>query len=582
MCNRYGILFFLLVLAKAHLLYGQATNIEITNPTAERILLGNFDPAEFAAGTPLAIETEWAQLLIDNLEPDSLKQYLLELNAFGNRNTGSDTVSSTFGMGAARRWAVSRMEEFSSRNNDRLQVGYVQFDEVVCGMDQHRNVLGVLPGTGILASEVILIEAHMDSRCADQCDVDCQADGMEDNGSGVALVLELARVMSKYSFDRSIAFMLTTGEEQGLIGAAALADYCVANEVNLVAVQNNDIVGGVICGNTASPPGCPGLNEIDSINVRLYSSNGDSKNFARYTKLGYDTHVAPLLQEPSIVNIMVGEDRTGRGGDHIPFRQRGYPAIRFTSANEHGDAGVSDPNYSDRQHTTEDVLGIDTDGDSVLDSFFVDFRYLYRNAVINGFTAGLITTAPEPPEAMDLERIDYRIGIQITDSLQRDSFTLGIRPTSGSTYWDTLIRVAAVDTIELDQERWSITVAYVDERGISSLHAHERSIRILVSDTEEFVEETKAIELLPNYPNPFDEATMLRVFVNRSVAAQEGTLVVHDRAGKQLANLPVSLSPGLHEVLYDFSNHNFVQGIYSYSLVVEGQILATQQMIYAY
>ena len=579
---RYGLVVMILVLAKAYTVFGQASNIQITNPVAERILRGDFDTNEFPAGDPLVIEDEWAQLLIDQLEPDSLKQYLLDLSAFGNRNTGSDTSSSSFGMGAARRWAAARMEEFSALNDNRLQVGYIQFDQNVCGMTQHRNVLGVLPGSGIYAGEVILIEAHMDSRCAVECDGDCPASGMEDNGSGVALVLELARVMSQYSFGRSIAFMLTTGEEQGLIGAEAFADYCVTNEVKLRAVQNNDIVGGVICGQTASPPGCPGLNEVDSINVRLYSNPGSHKNFARYTKNAYDTRVAPLLAHPSIINLMSAEDRTGRGGDHIPFRRAGYTAIRFTSANEHGDANVADPDYEDRQHTSDDVLGLDTDGDSVLDSFFVDFRYLSRNALINGFVAGLVSTAPEPPQDLMLDRIDSRVGIQITDSLQRDSFTLGVRLTSSSALWDTLIRVAAIDTIILDRDRWSIAVAYVDERGISSLYEHERTVRVLVSNTNEVVPEDEAVELLPNYPNPFDEATLLRVFVNRQLSVRAGFLVVHDRTGKQLVQLPIDLSPGLHEVLYDFSNHNYLQGIYSYSLVVEGQILATRQMVYAY
>jgi hypothetical protein len=580
---RYSFIIICLVLAKAHTLYGQAQNIEITNPTAQRILLGDFVANEFPGGEPLVVEDEWAQLLIDQLEPDSLKQYLFELNAFTNRNTGSDTTSTTFGMGAARRWAAARMEDFSSRNNNRLQVGYVQFDQAVCGMNQHRNVLGVLPGEGPYAEEVVLLEAHIDSRCDVECDVDCIADGMEDNGSGVALILELTRIMSKYTFGRTIAFMLTTGEEQGLIGAAALADYCVANEVKLRAVQNNDVIGGIICGQTASPPGCPGLNDIDSINVRLYSASGDSKNFARYTKLAYDTRVAPLLAEPSIINIMSAEDRTGRGGDHIPFRRNGYTAIRFTSANEHGDADVSDPNYSDRQHTSNDVLGLDTDGDSEIDSFFVDFRYLSRNALINGFTAGLVTTAPEPPQDLDLERIDFRIGIEITDTLQRDSFTLGVRRTSTSnSLWDTLIRVAAIDTIILSPDRWSISVAFVDDRGIPSLYDHESSVRVLVSSTSEGIVEDEAVELLPNYPNPFDEATLLRVFVNRQLAANSGLLVVHDRNGRKLTELPIDLSPGLHEVVYDFSNHNFVRGTYSYSLVVDGQILATRQMVYAY
>ncbi len=96
------------------------------------------------------------------------------------------------------------------------------------------------------------------------------------------------------------------------------------------------------------------------------------------------------------VSVMAAEDRTGRGGDHIPFRQRGFSAIRFTSANEHGNAS-NGPGYTDRQHTSGDVLGADTNGDGEVDSFYVDFHYLGRNALINANAAVMAAYAPPPP-----------------------------------------------------------------------------------------------------------------------------------------------------------------------------------------
>lgn len=149
-----------LVLAKAEV-YAQATNIRITNTNAENILLGNFDTADFPGGQPIDVSTELAQRLLTDLKADSLKQYLLELNVFGNRNTGSDTLSADFGIGAARRWAKDRFDGFSARSGGRLQVGYLQFDEEICTMSQHRNVLGVLPGVGPKANELVLIEGHV-------------------------------------------------------------------------------------------------------------------------------------------------------------------------------------------------------------------------------------------------------------------------------------------------------------------------------------------------------------------------------------------------------------------------------------
>ena len=100
----------------------------------------------------------------------------------------------------------------------------------------------------------------------------------------------------------------------------------------------------------------------------------------------YDEKIIDVADIPMTISIINREDRVGRGGDHIPFRENSYPSIRFTCANEHGDADVSDPNYSDRQHTSSDILGIDLNNDGQLDQYYVDLNYLKRNAVINGGT----------------------------------------------------------------------------------------------------------------------------------------------------------------------------------------------------
>src|SRR5690606_11032803 len=120
-----------------------------------------------------------------------------------------------------------------------------------------------------------------------------------------------------------------------------------------------------------SPPSCPGFNHIDSTQVRLFSFgafNSPNKALSRYIKMQYRQRLQALTAVPMLITIMSAEDRTGRGGDHFPFRQRGYPAMRFTSANEHGNADVSDPEYHYRQHTSGDLLGEDTDGDGELDT----------------------------------------------------------------------------------------------------------------------------------------------------------------------------------------------------------------------
>ena len=131
--------------------------------------------------------------------------------------------------------------------------------------------------------------------------------------------------------------MATTGEEQGLYGAQAFANYAKAKGIKIKAVLNNDVIGGIICGYTSSAPSCPGYGDLDSTHVRLFSYgsfNAPCKGLSRFIKLEYKENLSSLVAVPMGINIMSPEDRTGRGGDHIPFREGGYTAMRFTAENE--------------------------------------------------------------------------------------------------------------------------------------------------------------------------------------------------------------------------------------------------------
>ena len=229
-------------------------NIHSTNITAEQILKGEYDPADYSAVAVIDDPDLIVQGINSAISADSLKSYLIQLSSFVNRNTGSDTISATQGIGAARRWAHDKFEEFSALHDNRLFTSYLQFDQLICDQGQHRNVFAVLPGTDVANHQVIVIEAHLDSRCASACDIECEAHGMEDNGSGSALVIELARVMSHFTYKNTFVFMLTTGEEQGLYGANAFSQYAKDENIPIKAVLNNDVIGGVICGETSSAP----------------------------------------------------------------------------------------------------------------------------------------------------------------------------------------------------------------------------------------------------------------------------------------------------------------------------------------
>ncbi|MCB0694284.1 MAG: M28 family peptidase [Lewinellaceae bacterium] len=553
----------------------QNTNLLITDPEADAIVKGNYDPADYPAtwsGTPQELIAAMRPLI----SPDSLRENIIRLSEFGTRNTGSDTLSDVTGIGAARRWIHAKFQEIHEQGNGRLIPAYFQFDRAVCGMDQHRNVLAVLPGTQADPHEIIIIEGHMDSRCDVSCDVDCPAEGVEDNASGTALVMELARVMSGFTFKHTLVFMATTGEEQGLIGAEAFAQYCTEQGISVKAVLNNDVIGGVICGKTASPPGCMTENDVDSTQVRLFSAdnfNSPHKALARYVKLQYEEELKAGEAVPMTITLMSPEDRTGRGGDHIPFRVAGYPAIRFTSANEHGDAS-NGPDYMDRQHTSEDILGVDTDGDQVIDSFFVDFRYLSRNAAINATAAAMAALSPKTPSITVSKFGLGKAIIEIDDPEGYGVYRIGRRLNQLD--FDVLFTTTKlIDTFAtgFGVPVWS--AASVDEYGVESLFTPD----YLASTTA--IEETHphGVELLQNRPNPFDEATWIQFLVHQIPDYSRASVVIRDASGTLLADLPVVLTTGINEVLY---THGYgVSGMLFYSLVLDGMPVGTKAMVFA-
>ena len=558
------------------------TNIHFTNPKILDILKGNYNPQEYLPAFPVDDPYTISQDLIHLIQPDSLKATLIAMQAFHNRNTGSDTLSETIGIGAARKWLLQQFERYSAEQQSRLVTGYLEFDQNVCDMGRHKNVVAVLPGRDTSDPSSILIEAHFDSRCKDNCDGDCLALGMEDNGSGTALVLELARVMSRFVFDHTIIFMPVTGEEQGLVGSNAFADYAIQQSIPLKAVLNNDIVGGIICGETSSPPSCPGLNHVDSTQVRLFSFGGFNsphKALARYIKLEYKEMIVPFSTVPMLVTIMTPEDRTGRGSDHIPFRENGFAAMRFCSANEHGDAGVEDPDYHDRQHTSDDILGVDTDGDLVLDSFFVDFNYLARNTIINGNAAAMAALGPVAPSIKSFAQDGDLLYIEIEDPHDYNQYVVGLRVSTND--FDTLYYISGskAGVFELPSRQFNIYVsaASIDQLGIESLFSEEKLVRITGIHDEQNT--PKPVELLQNKPNPFDESTIISFLVNDPVSVHSATIVILDLNGKKVKEIPVEVKEGMNEVLFPHGYN--MTGTYMYSLYINDQLVATKKMVFA-
>lgn len=578
------------------------TNISITTTAADNIVKGTYSPANYAASTVINTQGKIACMLDDELSSDSLLSYLEVLETFHTRHTYSDTVSADTGIGAARRWVYQKFQSFSSRNDNRLQPAYLKFDQPsnTCGAaNGFKNVLGVLPGTDAL-SPIVIVQAHMDSRCEGVCDDSCFAPGADDNGSGTALVMELARVMSQFTFEHTIVFMLTIGEEQGLLGAEAMAEYCQQNNIEIKAVQNNDVVGGIVCGQTASLPGCDPPYSVDSTRVRLYANPAfllPHQAFARTVKMYYDEKMKGSVKVPMNIEIINREDRVGRGGDHIPFREKGFTSVRFSSAHEHGDAGVSDTSYNDHQHTSRDVLGADLDNDGKLDTFYVDVNYLKRNALINGVSLTMLALGPETPDwTLKNDAQGARVEINNASSPEH---RVGVRVLTGSTPdFDAVYRFTGSTFTIPDLQNgtfYFISVAAIDANGIMSPFTKEERV-LTTAATPAGTQDTfpysldcnlfgmrempalknRSIEFQSISPNPSKGEATFVIRVKELSNAELAKISIINNEGKEVQNLSLDLTIGENQVQY---THKGKAGMYYCQLIVEGKVVDVRKMV---
>ena len=587
----------LLLLAEAGV-HAQS-NMSVTSTEVNNILLGTYNPSAYTATTVITDPSTIAAGLLNDISADSLKADLFALNAFYNRNMFSDTTSTTTGIGAARRWIYSKFAQYSALNENRLRPGYLKFTYApstygctgVGTNSTQYNVMAVLPGSQTVNPSLIIIEAHMDSRNSSNCDVTGSAPGIGDNATGTALVMELARVMSKYTFRSTLVFEVNTGEEQGLIGAKALANYLDAKNVLIKAVNNNDVSGGVFCGHTSSAPSCPAYGNIDSTDLRIFSLgdiNSANKQWARYIKLEYKEMQSSMAVIPVNINIMEPDDRTGRGGDHQAFTAKGYTAVRFTQANEDGNAS-NGPGYSDRQHNVRDSLGHYNSGTGKIDSIYVNVDYLARNALVNGNAMAMVALGPD---TISMSGTLWTAGTVKVKFMPASSPGYRVAIRSASNDWDTVYTVTGMSSAILSLPYSSNTTFYIsaaamDANGTESQFSTEYTLSTglialdLVPDTTKPTPtdaDYYGIRLMPNRPNPFDESTMIAITSGTNVFADRTCLQFADINGRVIARIPVHLVSGMNQVVY---NHGFgVSGIYICSLVIDGLPVQSTKMVF--
>jgi Peptidase family M28 len=337
------------------------------------------------------------QTALRQISAHRIQANIEKLVSFGTRSTISSqdprAISSGHGIGAAREWIRSEFERYSKDCGGCLEVKEDTFVEQpvdrIPAPTRITNVYAVLKGSDPEDSKrIVLVTGHYDSRNSDTLDVNGDAPGANDDGSGTAVSLECARVLSKMKFPATIIFLTVAGEEQGLNGSQHFAKMAKENGWNIEAVLNNDIVGGdknseqdhsVVRVFSEGLPAAAGEQDIRRIRGLGGESDSGSRQVARYiADIGqaYDAGVKPTL--------MFRLDRYLRGGDHSAFNQQGFAAVRFTEFRE-------DFHHQHQNVRTEN--GIEY-GDLAK---FVDFDYVAAVARLNAATLASLALAPAPP-----------------------------------------------------------------------------------------------------------------------------------------------------------------------------------------
>jgi hypothetical protein len=325
-------------------------------------------------------------------DPARLKADVAKMVSFGTRHTLSAPDHPTRGIGAAQRWYADEMKRIGARCGGCLQVSTI---ERVFTNDRAPNgvnvvdVLAVQPGRD--PNRVVIVQGHIDSRVTDVMNFTSDAPGANDDASGVALVLEAARLLSGKQFDATIIYAALSGEEQGLLGGTLLADTAKERGWKVTAVLNNDIVGNTIGQNGARVDDrvrvfSEGIRASEDVSAQLVrrGNGGEDDGPSRALAKAID-HVGESIKGGLDVFVDRRPDRFGRGGDHEPFLKLGYPAVRFS-------VGVE--NYNQQHQDLRTANGVEY-GDTV-DK--MDFPYLAKVTAINVATIARLAAAPAAPE----------------------------------------------------------------------------------------------------------------------------------------------------------------------------------------
>ncbi|HAI85056.1 MAG TPA: peptidase M28 [Chitinophagaceae bacterium] len=412
------------------------------------------------------------ETMVQHVHSDSLKAHINGMVQFTTRHTLSDASETGKGIGAARLWVLQQMQRYAQQSNGRMTAF---LDTVTLPADGKRvdqptllgNVMAVLKGSDPTDKRVFIISGHLDSRVTDIMNRTSFAPGANDDGSGVAAVMECARIMSKQSFPATIIFVAVSGEEQSLLGSGYLAEKAKKEGWQIEAVLNNDIMGSnhsnetLIIDNTKLRVFSEGLpafeTEKQAAQIRMLGNENDGKSrqLARYVKEIGERYVDQLE-----VKLIYRNDRFLRGGDHTPFVQRGFAAVRLTEMNE---------NF-DHQHQDVRVENGKQYGDL---PEFMDFEYLRKNTAVNLAVLANAAMAPSAP-------VDVKIDVKnLTNSTllywkqpssgKVKGYYVLVRETTDATWQKKFFTTATTLRLPYSKDNYFFAVQAVGENNCESL-----------------------------------------------------------------------------------------------------------------
>ncbi|HZH35060.1 MAG TPA: M28 family metallopeptidase [Pyrinomonadaceae bacterium] len=410
------------------------------------------------------------QKMLTEINAQNIEATIRKLVSFGTRNTLSEQNNPTRGIGAARDWLFEEMNRISRECNGCLQVEKQSFEQPKANRIPQptilTNVVATLRGTQN-PERVYVVSGHYDSMCTSPVDATCDAPGANDDASGVAAVWEMARVMSKRKFDATIVFMAVAGEEQGLLGAAYFAEQAKQKQVNIEAMFTNDIIGGVTSYKNSPDrqsvrvfsEGVPtSESEQEAGTRRSVGGENDStaRQLARFIKENAEMY-SPKFR----VNMIYRRDRYLRGGDHIPFLERGFAAVRFSEPNE---------DYT-HQHQNVRVENGKQFGDL---PEFVDFGYVANVTRVNTASLASLALAPMKPRNVGIVTARLTNDTDLKWDANTDADLAGYeivwRETSSPVWTNSLFigNVTAYTAKEMSKDNYFFGVRAVDKQGNKS------------------------------------------------------------------------------------------------------------------